>query len=154
VVLPARDRAVRDRLLDPDAGLAVRRDYTKGLLGSSDRPRARACGAPARSRGRTGSSRSRRPPIAQLLADPRRWTRARGRRALFGDNCAACHGVDGHGGKGFPNLADRDWLWGGEARDVAETIRVGVNSTHPNTRVSEMIGFGAAGFSTRPRCPT
>jgi cytochrome c oxidase cbb3-type subunit 3 len=111
----------------------------------------------ARQRARAGglAQAGRDDPLSRSCSPTRRrWTRARGRRALFGDNCAACHGVDGHGGKGFPNLADRDWLWGGEARDVAETIRVGVNSTHPNTRVSEMIGFGAAGFSTRPRCPT
>jgi cytochrome c oxidase cbb3-type subunit 3 len=65
---------------------------------------------------------------------------------LFGDNCAACHGADGHGVKGFPSLADRDWLWGGEPETVAETIRVGVNSSHPETRASEMIAFGAGGI--------
>ena len=31
---------------------------------------------------------------------------------LFLNNCAQCHGSDGRGAKGFPNLADDDWLWG------------------------------------------
>ena len=43
-------------------------------------------------------------------------------------------------------LEDRLNLWGGEPETVAETIRVGVNSTHPDTRASEMIAFGAGGI--------
>jgi cytochrome c oxidase cbb3-type subunit 3 len=34
-------------------------------------------------------------------------------RNLFGLNCAPCHGSDARGAKGFPNLTDADWLWGG-----------------------------------------
>jgi cytochrome c oxidase cbb3-type subunit 3 len=34
---------------------------------------------------------------------------------LFLNNCAQCHGSDARGSKGFPNLADGDWLWGGAA---------------------------------------
>lgn len=48
---------------------------------------------------------------------------------LFGNNCAACHGSDGRGAKGFPNLTDDDWLWGGEPEAVYQTIaqgRIGV----------------------------
>ena len=32
-------------------------------------------------------------------------------RNLFLNNCATCHGSDGGGAPGFPNLADKDWLW-------------------------------------------
>ncbi len=32
---------------------------------------------------------------------------------LFLNNCAQCHGSDARGGKGFPNLTDKDWLYGG-----------------------------------------
>lgn len=63
-------------------------------------------------------------------------------RTLFGDNCAACHGVSAKGSKGFPNLTTAAWLWGGSADQIAETIRVGVNSTHPNARSSQMLAFG------------
>ncbi len=32
---------------------------------------------------------------------------------LFIQNCSQCHGSDAHGTTGFPNLADKDWLYGG-----------------------------------------
>ena len=46
-------------------------------------------------------------------------------RNLFLNNCAACHGSDARGAPGFPNLTDRDWLWGGDAELVLTTIRDG-----------------------------
>lgn len=61
---------------------------------------------------------------------------------LFGDNCAACHGVDGTGGAGYPNLTDEDWLWGGEPETIAETMRVGINSMHDEARFAQMPAFG------------
>ena len=36
---------------------------------------------------------------------------------LFLNNCAQCHGSDARGSKGFPNLTDGDWLYGGDAGD-------------------------------------
>jgi cytochrome c oxidase cbb3-type subunit 3 len=63
-------------------------------------------------------------------------------RTLFGDNCAACHGLHARGGKGFPNLTTESWLWGGDPETIAETIRIGINSSHPNTRVAQMLAFG------------
>lgn len=62
--------------------------------------------------------------------------------ALFGDNCAACHGARGQGGPGFPSLTDADWLWGGDPEVIFETIRVGINTRHPDSRFSEMPAFG------------
>ncbi len=61
---------------------------------------------------------------------------------LFGDNCAACHGVDGKGGINYPDLTDDDWLWGGGAQRIAETISVGVNSANASSRLAEMPRFG------------
>ena len=61
--------------------------------------------------------------------------------ALFGDNCAACHGAGGLGGPGFPNLADKTWLWGGDVATIYETIRVGINTQHPESRLAEMPAF-------------
>src|SRR3954451_20843667 len=46
-----------------------------------------------------------------VAADPQ--ARAMGER-LFLNHCAQCHGSDAGGGKGFPNLRDTDWLYGGE----------------------------------------
>lgn len=61
---------------------------------------------------------------------------------LFGDNCSVCHGRNGQGEQGYPNLTDGAWLWGGDPKTVAETIRVGINASHDDTRVSEMPAFG------------
>jgi cytochrome c oxidase cbb3-type subunit 3 len=62
-------------------------------------------------------------------------------RTLFGDNCAACHGFNAKGGR-LPDLTTSSWLWGGDPATIAETIRIGINSTHPNTRVGQMLAFG------------
>ncbi len=63
-------------------------------------------------------------------------------RPLFGDNCLVCHGAEAKGGPGYPSLTGGAWLWGGSPEEVAETIRVGINSDHPETRVSQMLAFG------------
>ncbi len=41
---------------------------------------------------------------------------------LYNNNCAQCHAADARGSKGFPNLADKDWLWGGEVADIKHTL--------------------------------
>lgn len=41
---------------------------------------------------------------------------------LFMNNCAQCHGSDARGSKGFANLTDGDWLWGGNADAIKETL--------------------------------
>ena len=50
---------------------------------------------------------------------------------LFMNNCAQCHGSDARGSKSFPNLADRDWLWGGAPEQIKETIAKGRAGTMP-----------------------
>jgi cytochrome c oxidase cbb3-type subunit 3 len=67
---------------------------------------------------------------------------------LFTDNCSVCHGAEGLGGHGFPNLVDTQWLWGGDADTVMETITVGINSEHDDTRFSQMMPFGDSGLLT------
>ncbi|MDO2948524.1 cytochrome-c oxidase, cbb3-type subunit III [Aeromonas simiae] len=44
---------------------------------------------------------------------------------LFLQNCAQCHGSDARGGKGFPNLTDGEWLWGGQPEQIKTTIMNG-----------------------------
>lgn len=51
---------------------------------------------------------------------------------LFLNSCAQCHGSDGQGSKGFPNLTDRDWLYGGEPETIKETIMNGRNGVMPS----------------------
>jgi cytochrome c oxidase cbb3-type subunit 3 len=50
---------------------------------------------------------------------------------LFLNNCAQCHGSDGRGSKGFPNLADNDWLGPNTLADVKKTIVEGRNGVMP-----------------------
>lgn len=50
---------------------------------------------------------------------------------LFANNCATCHGSDARGSKGFPNLTDGDWLWGGTPEKIAETIAEGRQGVMP-----------------------
>jgi cytochrome c oxidase cbb3-type subunit III len=62
---------------------------------------------------------------------------------LFGDNCSVCHGRDAGGNAGYPDLTDNDWLWGdGSPEAIAETLRIGVNARHDETRISQMPAFG------------
>jgi cytochrome c oxidase cbb3-type subunit 3 len=71
-----------------------------------------------------------------------------GGRAAFADNCMPCHGPGGGGTKGFPNLADDDWIWGGDLANIQRTIRYGIRSAHPDSRISQMPRFGADGILT------
>lgn len=61
---------------------------------------------------------------------------------LFGDNCAACHGTDAQGGANYPDLTDEDWIWGGGPEAIAQTIRVGINTLNPESRIAQMPAFG------------
>ena len=50
---------------------------------------------------------------------------------LFVNHCATCHGSDARGSKGFPNLTDNDWLWGGTPEKIKETITAGRQGLMP-----------------------
>ncbi len=65
-----------------------------------------------------------------------------GGRAAFKENCAACHGTGAQGAKGFPNLNDDDWLWGGKIEDIYQTIKFGIRSGHDKARTNQMPSFG------------
>ncbi|MGK2898273.1 MAG: cytochrome-c oxidase, cbb3-type subunit III [Burkholderiaceae bacterium] len=67
-------------------------------------------------------------PAADLSRNPK--AMAIGER-LFINNCAACHGSDARGSKGFPNLTDTDWLYGGAPGKIEETITQGRIGTMP-----------------------
>jgi cytochrome c oxidase cbb3-type subunit III len=65
--------------------------------------------------------------------------------AVFKTFCAQCHGAGAAGveGKGYPNLLDNDWLWGGDIEAIHTTISHGIrNTTDPDARYSEMPKFG------------
>ena len=69
--------------------------------------------------------------------------------AVFKTWCAQCHGSGAAGvqGKGYPNLTDNDWLWGGDVDAIYTTINHGIrNTTDADARYSEMPKFGADGL--------
>ena len=63
----------------------------------------------------------------------------------FANNCAPCHGAGGAGGKGYPNLNDDDWLWGGTLAQIEQTIRHGVRSGDDQGHQGNMPDFGRSG---------
>jgi cytochrome c oxidase cbb3-type subunit 3 len=66
--------------------------------------------------------------IKAVAADPQ--AHAMGER-LFLNRCAQCHGSDAGGSKGFPNLRDADWLYGGDPETIKESITNGRNGIMP-----------------------
>ena len=124
--------------------------YTKGLLGVDQRATvARSVELAALDRS-VWTKRIESESFSDIAQDSRLMETVRETgRTLFNDNCAACHGRDARGGNGFPSLATSSWLWGGSPEAVAETIRVGINSAHPESRSSQMPAFGRDGVLPR-----
>jgi len=67
--------------------------------------------------------------LKAVAADPK--AHAMGER-LFLTYCAQCHGSDARGNKGFPNLTDKDWLYGGTPEIIKQTIMHGRNGVMPS----------------------
>ena len=124
--------------------------YTKGLLGIDQRRTVAEALEQAAADRAAWTQRIDAEDYAAIQADPdlMRFVRETG-HSLFGDNCAVCHGAGGRGGPGYPSLATGSWLWGGDPAQIAETLRVGINSTHPDTRTGQMLAFGRDQILTR-----
>jgi cytochrome c oxidase cbb3-type subunit 3 len=71
-------------------------------------------------------------PVAELVNNEQAMSTAHN---LFQQNCAQCHGSDGGGAVGFPNLRDASWQWGSDADSVVATIAAG--------RIAAMPPWGA-----------
>jgi len=67
-------------------------------------------------------------PVAEIARDPK--AREMGQR-LFLNYCAQCHASDARGGKGYPDLSDGDWLYGGDPDTIIATITNGRNAMMP-----------------------
>jgi cytochrome c oxidase cbb3-type subunit 3 len=67
-------------------------------------------------------------PLDELQKDPAALSAGHN---LFVNNCAACHGTDARGARGFPNLADAEWNWGGTPEQIETTILGGRTGTMP-----------------------
>lgn len=89
-------------------------------------------------------------PIEQVLDDARLVGVVRDVASpLFADNCAACHGVEGRGGPSFPNIRSAPLAWGDNPKTIEETLRVGINSAHPESRTAQMPAYGRDKTLTR-----
>jgi cytochrome c oxidase cbb3-type subunit 3 len=86
-------------------------------------------------------------PVADIVKDPQLidFARAQGRVA-FADNCAPCHGAGGGGTRGYPNLNDDDWLWGGKLVEIENTVRHGARFGDDAGHVGNMPAFGRDGI--------
>jgi cytochrome c oxidase cbb3-type subunit 3 len=124
--------------------------YTKGLLGIDQRQVVAQQVAAAQADRAAWMNRVAAEDFAAIEADQELMAHVKDTgRALFTANCAACHGANATGGKGFPNLTANAWLWGGQPETIAETIRIGINSTNDDTRTSQMMAFGRDGVLDR-----
>jgi cytochrome c oxidase cbb3-type subunit 3 len=93
--------------------------------------------------------------LADIEKDPALLALARARgKTVFGDNCAACHGTGATGAKGFPNLNDDDWLWGGTLEQIEQTIRYGARSGNAKAHDGQMLAFGKDGVLKRDEIVT
>ncbi len=124
--------------------------YTKGILGLDQREEVEEKVVAANMARADWADRIATMPASEILDSPELLARANGTaHQIFGDNCAGCHGVDAAGGAGFPSLIDDAWLWGGDPDAIMETLRVGINSPHPDTRYGQMLAFGRDGILER-----
>lgn len=86
--------------------------------------------------------------MEEILEDPELYAFAMaGGASVFKDNCATCHGTGAQGGKGYPNLNDDDWLWGGTLSEIYKTLEHGIRVAGSyDTRMSQMPAFGKDGI--------
>lgn len=125
--------------------------YTRGLLGYSSRAEVRDDLAQAKAAQKNLLDRIELASLDDIRATPELLEFAiSGGRSAFAMNCSQCHGSGAAGQKGFPNLNDDDWLWGGRLDDIERTITYGVRSPHESTRTSAMPRFLADGILSAP----
>lgn len=117
---------------------------TKGLLGYSSRGEvASVMAAVDAGRGAT-LEKIRTMDLEDIRKDPDLFQFAvAGGKSAYSVNCVQCHGSGAAGGKGYPNLNDDEWLWGGKLTDILITLRHGIRfDGDDDTRISEMPAFG------------
>jgi cytochrome c oxidase cbb3-type subunit 3 len=119
------------------------RSATSGVLGYSSRVEIKNELAAANAAQAQYVDAIRAKSVDEIVADDklRDFATAAG-AAAFKVNCIQCHGSGAGGGKGYPNLNDDDWLWGGSVDQIYQTISHGIRfASDGETRVSEMPAF-------------
>jgi len=100
----------------------------EGLLGWSQQGQHDAEVTKAEAKYRAMRDRYLALPVEEIAFDPA--VRKMGQR-LFGNHCAQCHGADARGTYGFPNLTDKDWIWGGSPDTIKYTLNHGRQAAMP-----------------------
>ncbi|EPR11016.1 hypothetical protein M527_04695 [Sphingobium indicum IP26] len=123
---------------------------TKGVLGWSSREQLAGEEEAERLRKEPLQLALARIPIERLNEDSRLMQAAvEGGRAAFKVHCVQCHGSGAAGSKGYPNLNDDDWLWGGDIKQIHTTLVHGIRQPgRAETRMSQMPAFGRDGILT------
>jgi cytochrome c oxidase cbb3-type subunit 3 len=117
--------------------------YTVGMLGYSQRATVRRNIEDARAAQSEFNTAINQASLEEIRSKPELMQFAMaGGRAAFGDNCAPCHGRGAQGSRGFPNLNDDDWLWGGSPDNIHQTLLHGIRANNDETRISDMPRFG------------
>lgn len=124
--------------------------YTKGILGYDQRADYAKQAAAAAEAQKVWIDKITASTTEQINGDAELLNFAMsGGKAVFNENCAACHAPGGAGRPAFPVLADDDWLWGGDLAQIEQTIRHGIRATNDDaTRSNIMPNFGADGVLT------
>ncbi|MGD0186748.1 MAG: cytochrome-c oxidase, cbb3-type subunit III [Roseiarcus sp.] len=88
--------------------------------------------------------------VQEIVADKKLLTLALAHgKATFAEDCAPCHGSGGQGSKGYRNLTNEDWLWGGTLDAIQTTITHGIRDyADKDARSSAMPAFGKDGILT------
>jgi cytochrome c oxidase cbb3-type subunit 3 len=129
--------------------------YTQGTFGWHSRDAVVADLAELKAQRGPMSAKLAAASLQEIETDPQLldFARAQGRRA-FADNCAPCHGAGGGGAKGYPNLNDDDWLYGGKIEQIAATIRHGSHADDEKGHLLRMPSFGRDGILKRAEIET
>lgn len=117
--------------------------YSRGMLGYSQRTEVANDVAAAKASQARFVEAIAASPVADIKTNPDLMEFVlRGGATQFGNNCAPCHGKGAQGFKGYPNLNDDDWLWGGTAENIEQTISYGIRSGNAKAHESAMPRFG------------
>ena len=127
--------------------------HTKGVLGYSSRAEVANEVAAAKQAHAKFADKLKTASLEQIRTQPDLLEFAlAGGRAAFNVNCSQCHGAGAQGAKGYPNLNDDEWLWGGTLEAIEKTIARGVrNGVDPEARDSQMPAFLTDGILKRPQ---
>jgi cytochrome c oxidase cbb3-type subunit 3 len=124
---------------------------TQGIWGWTSRGQLAADTASAKREHAANVAQLATMPIENLQSDPKLLAAAiAGGKAAFRVNCVQCHGSEAGGLVGhYPNLNDDDWLWGGNIKEIEQTITNGIRYPgNAATRTSLMPSFGRDGLLT------